>query len=97
MHAHRSRVENGIEVLGAEQPPWHGFSARGECEFFCRGFAARTDQDMRPGMRQSECGGARGTSRAQNQNARAAKPQFFLERAEHTDIICIETRQPASG
>src|SRR5438128_557694 len=89
MHTDGSRVEKRIEIFGAERWAWNRFATNGARQFFCRRFATRTDENLRPCSRKGECRRTSRASRSKNENAAPAKLKFASESAEHTDIIGI--------
>src|SRR5216684_2922511 len=89
MHANRGGVEDGVERLGAQSSAGHSLSTEGAREFPCGFFAARANGDGGAGTYQRKSGCPRRTTRPENQDSAAFDAEFFLESAEHAEVIGV--------
>src|SRR5713226_2058112 len=89
MHANRGGVEDGVEKLGAQSNAGHSLSTEGASKFPCSFFAARANGDGGAGTYQRKSGCPRRTTRPENQDAAAFDAEFFLESAEHAEVIGV--------
>src|SRR5260370_11492625 len=89
MHANRGGVEDGVERRGAQSRAGHSLSTESAREFPCGFFAARANSDGRAGTYQRKSGCPRSTTRPVDQDAAAFDADFFLESAEHAEVIGV--------
>src|SRR5260370_4534049 len=89
MHADGRGVEDGVERLGAQSRAGHSLSTEGAREFPCGFFAARANGNGCAGTYQRKSGCPRSTTRPVDQDAAAFDTEFFLERAEHAEVISV--------
>src|SRR5713226_4939848 len=95
MHADRGGIQDGVEKLGAQRSAGHSLSTKCAREFPCSFFAPSANGDGGAGTYQRKSGCPRRTTRPENQDAAAFDAEFFLERAEHAEVIGVATIERA--
>src|SRR5258707_4529669 len=93
MHANGGGVEDGVEKLGAQSNAGHSLSTEGASKFPCSFFAARANGDGGAGPHQRKSGCPRRATRPEDQDAAAFDAKFFLERAEHAEVIGVTAKE----
>ena len=91
MHADRSGVQNGVKERRAQSAARNDFCSNCTCQCTRSFFTSRANAHYRAGPSQRKCRGPRRPSRSEDQHAAALDAEFFLERAQHANIIRVAT------
>src|SRR6202521_5854454 len=89
MHPDRSGIQDGVEEFRAQSAARHYLSPSGARQLFGRFLAPRANSDDGPGACQRERCRSRRTTRAKDQDSAPSDAKFFLQSAQHADVIGV--------